>query len=110
MRWAHVCPKSELLVPGAMKGINSKMEDDGIQTVRTCHISKHTNAKGDVSMLLFAVAQVFALSEVFTLCTSDTDQGLLTFRLGLLFAGWRIGTFAWKHSLRICVWRDDALM
>jgi len=26
-RWAHVCPKSELLVPGAMKGINSNMED-----------------------------------------------------------------------------------
>eukprot|EP00438_Fugacium_kawagutii_P015377 Skav225137 [mRNA] locus=scaffold1056:105896:110748:+ [translate_table: standard] len=26
-RWAHVCPDSELLVPGSMKGINSKMED-----------------------------------------------------------------------------------
>ena len=26
-RWAHVCPKSELRVPGAMKGINAQMED-----------------------------------------------------------------------------------
>ncbi|CAL1167037.1 unnamed protein product [Cladocopium goreaui] len=26
-RWAHVCPKSEFLVPGSMKGINSQMED-----------------------------------------------------------------------------------
>ncbi|CAE7270948.1 LIP, partial [Symbiodinium sp. CCMP2456] len=26
-RWTHVCPSSELYVPGAMKGVNSKMED-----------------------------------------------------------------------------------
>ena len=26
-RWAHVCPRSELLVPGAMKGVNVGMED-----------------------------------------------------------------------------------
>ena len=45
------CPKSELLVPGAMKGINSNMEDDGIQTVRKCHISKNTVAKEDVALL-----------------------------------------------------------
>ncbi|CAE8652861.1 unnamed protein product, partial [Polarella glacialis] len=26
-RWAHVCPSSEYLVPGAMKGVNKEMED-----------------------------------------------------------------------------------
>eukprot|EP00930_Biecheleria_cincta_P046040 TRINITY_DN31749_c0_g1_i1.p1 TRINITY_DN31749_c0_g1~~TRINITY_DN31749_c0_g1_i1.p1 ORF type:complete len:704 (+),score=85.98 TRINITY_DN31749_c0_g1_i1:75-2114(+) len=26
-RWAHVCPNNELLVPGAMKGVNKDMED-----------------------------------------------------------------------------------
>jgi hypothetical protein len=33
LRWAHVCPKSEFLVPGSMKGINSQMED-GMPTVQ----------------------------------------------------------------------------
>lgn len=33
LRWAHVCPKSEFLVPGSMKGINSQMED-GLPTVQ----------------------------------------------------------------------------
>jgi len=26
-RWTHVCQNSEILVPGAMKGVNSKLED-----------------------------------------------------------------------------------
>lgn len=26
-RWAHVCPENELLVPGAMKGVNQEMEE-----------------------------------------------------------------------------------
>ena len=49
-------------MPGAMKGINSNMEDDGIQTVSNrsemSHQQKHSRKRR------CSVAQVFALGDV----------------------------------------------